>query len=174
MKTNSMKKLIIALLMIVPISLIAQAEDENFYLSDGKISWQKSYSTTKTQAEIYAYFEESDIFKVVKIEENVVVGRLKNHATNPDKTGVAGVPAIVNKTYFKGDVQIQYRAKEKDYVVSFSDLTFVGRGEMMKKKEEKPFEAQFYSSSTQKYRPGFLKSPKKVYNATFIPIFEMK
>lgn len=169
-----MRYLIVALISLFTLNIFAQAEDQNFYLVDGKISWQKSYATDKTKEEILAYFENSKIFKKVIIKNGQIVGELKPHATDPNKTGVAGVPTIVNKNKFNGQVTIRYRSKEKDYVVQFNNINFYGTGENLKKNSEKPFEEQFYSASTQKYRPGFLKSPKKVYNATFIPIFEMK
>jgi hypothetical protein len=169
-----MKYLLILISLSFSLTLFAQAEDENFYLADGKMSWQKSYPTEKTKEEIITFFENSKIFKVVKIENNQIVGILKPHAVDPNKTGVAGVPPIINKTDFKGDVVIQYRVKEKDYVVSFTSLVFVGNGEVLAKNEEQAFEEQFVSKSSGKYRPGFLVKPKTVYNTTFIPIFEIK
>ncbi len=153
--------------------VFSQAQDENFYLVEAEISWQKAYSTTKTEAQVFAYFEDSELFSVVKLEGKQLVGRLKNHATDPNKTGVAGVPAIVNKTDFKGNVSIQYRVEEKDYVVYFTNLLVVGRGDFLKKKEEQPFEQHFVSKASGKYRPGFLKKPKKVYNTTFSKLFEL-
>lgn len=169
-----MKYFIFSLILLFSLNAFSQAEDQNFYLVDGKISWQKSYLTDKSKDEILAYFENSKLFKKVIIENGQIIGKLKNHATDPNKTGVAGVPTIVNKNKFNGDVVIRYRSKEKDYIVQFTNINFFGTGENLKKNSEKPFEEQFYSASTGKYRPGFLKSPKTVYNLTFIPLFEIK
>lgn len=169
-----MKQLLIIIFLIFSLDTFSQAEDQNFYLVDAKISWQKSYPTDKSKEEVLAYFEDADIFKKATVENGQIIGKLNNYATDPNKTGVANVPDIVNKNDFKGDVVIRYRAKEKDYVVQFTNLTMVGRGDFFKKKEEQAFEVQFVSKSSGKYRPGFLKSPKEVYNTTFIPIFEMK
>ena len=169
-----MKQLLIIFLFSISLNIFSQAEDQNFYLVDAKISWQKAYSTEKTKEEVLSYFENAKIFKKVSIENGQIIAKLDNHATNPDKTGVANVPDIINKTDFTGDVVIRYRSKEKDYVVQFTNLTMVGRGDFLKKKEEQSFEKHFVSKSTGKYRLGFLRSPKEVYNATFIPIFEMK
>jgi len=173
-KYYNMKYILTIISLMITLSSFAQAEAENFYLVDGKMSWQKAYSTDKSQEEVLSYFENSKIFKVVKIENNQVVGKLKRHVVDPNKTGVAGVPPIINKTDFSGEISIQYRVKEKDYVVSFTSLVFVGNGEILGKNEEQPFEEQFVSKSSGKYRPGFLVKPKTVYNTTFIPIFEIK
>lgn len=169
-----MKQLLIIFLLSISLNIFSQAEDQNFYLVDAKISWQKAYTTDKTKDEVLSYFENSDIFKKVTVENGQIIGRLKNHATDPNKTGEANVPDVVNKTDFMGDVVIRYRSKENDYVVQFTNLTMVGRGDYLKKKQEQAFEVQFVSKSSGKYRPGFLKSPKEVYNASFSPIFEIK
>lgn len=169
-----MKYILVLITLFFALNSFAQAEAENFYLVDGKISWQKSYVTDKGKEEVLTYFENSNIFKKVVIENGQIIGKLKNHATDPNKTGESNVPDIVNKTDFIGDVVIRYRSKEKDYVVQFTSLKVVGRGDYLKKKEEQPFENHFVSKSTGKYRPGFLKSPKEVYNLTFTPIFEIK
>jgi len=169
-----MKYIITSLLILFTIQLYSQAQDENFYLSDSKISWNKAYKTDKTKEQIFEFFENSSIFKVVKIEKDMVLGRLEPHATDPKITGVAGVPEVVNKNDFKGDVNIQYRPKEKEYIVSFTNLTLVGRGDFMKKREEQSFETHYLIKGKSEYRRYFLKRPKKVYNATFTPIFEMK
>lgn len=169
-----MKYFIFSLIILFSLNTFSQAEDQNFYLVDGNIHWQKAYSTEKSKEEVLTYFENSKIFKKVILENGQIIGVLDNHSVDPNKTGVAGVPTIVNKNQFVGDVVIRYRTKEKDYVVQFTNLNFYGTGENLKKKSQKPFEEQFYSESTGKYRPGFLKSPKKVYNLTFTPIFEIK
>lgn len=169
-----MKTIFSTLLVLISFTLFSQAQDENFYLNDSKISWSKAYKTDQTKEQVFHYFEDAAIFKVVKIENDQVFGRLEPHATNPKITGVAGVPELVNKTDFTGDVNIQYRPKEKEYVVYFTNLTHVGRGDYLKKREEQSFEENFLKKGLSEYRPYFLKSPKEVYNATFSPIFEMK
>ncbi len=168
-----MRYLGLLLSLLITINVWAQAQDENFYLNDDKLTWQKAYSTDKTKDEIYNYFVESDIFDKVKIEGNLVVGKLAPHLVDEKKVGIPGVPEIIRKNDFIGDVSIEYRAKEKDYVVSFTNLQFLGRGDNLKKKEKQPFENQFVRIGYNKYRPGFLKRPKGVYNFTFTPIFEI-
>lgn len=174
LKIQSMKNMITALLLFFTIQLYSQAQDDNFYLVDGKISWHKAYKTEKTKEQVLNFFEKSDIFKKVTIENDQIYGQLNPHATNPKITGVAGVHELVNKTDFKGDVNIQYRAKEKEYVVYFTNLTQVGRGDLLKKNEEQTFEQNFLKPELSEYRPYFLRRNKTVYNKTFIPIFEMK
>lgn len=162
------------ILLLFTSNIFSQAQDQNFYLVDAKISWQKAYPTEKNKEEVLSYFENSDIFKKATNENGQIIGKLNVFSIDPNKTGEANVPDVVNKNDFTGDVSIQYRAKEKDYVVQFTNLKMVGTGEYLKKKEEQDFEVQFVSKSSGKYRPGFLKSPKKVYNTTFTPIFEIK
>ncbi|MCB0403115.1 MAG: hypothetical protein KDD41_13590 [Flavobacteriales bacterium] len=168
-----MKQLFLSLCLLVAASMFAQAEDQNFYLNDDKISWQKAYATEKSKEEVYQYFENSDIFQKVKQEGNLIIGRLNYYSVDVKKVGIVGVPQIVQKTDFTANVSISYRPEEKDYVVSLSDLVFVGRGDFLKKKEEKPLEEQFVRTGYNEYRPGFLKRPKEVYNTTISPIFEM-
>jgi hypothetical protein len=169
-----MKYIIATLLVFITLNTFSQAQDENFYLADSKISWSKAYKTDKTQEQILAFFEKSDIFKKVEIINNQLFGELNPHATNPKITGVAGVPKIVNDNDFKGNVSIQYRPKEKEYVVTFDNLMFVGRGNYFKKKEEQLFEDHFLQKDISEYRLYFLKKPKSVYNQTFDKIFMMK
>ncbi|MCW8898361.1 MAG: hypothetical protein OQJ96_11790 [Flavobacteriales bacterium] len=169
-----MKHIFLLLSLAFALNSFSQAEDENFYLNDSKITWQKAFSTKKTQAEVYAYFEKSKKFDVFKIENNQIFAKLKPHATDPKKTGVAAVPAIVNKNDFKGMVVIQYRPKEKDYLVTMTDMLLVGRGDFFKKNEEQTFEEHYLRKGVSEYRPFFVKQVKSVYNITFSTIFRMK
>jgi mRNA-degrading endonuclease YafQ of YafQ-DinJ toxin-antitoxin module len=169
-----MKYIITSTLLLLTISLFSQAQDENFYLSESKISWSKAYKTDKTKEQVFAYFEKSDLFSVFKIVNDQVFAVLNPHATNPKITGVAGVPKIVNDNDFIGDVSIVYRSKEKEYVITFEKLKFVGRGNYFKKKEEQSFEDHFLQKDISEYRLYFLKKPKTVYNQTFEKIFIMK
>jgi hypothetical protein len=169
-----MKHILLLLSLAFTLNGFSQAEDENFYLNDSKITWQKAFSTQKTQAEVYAYFEKSKKFDVFKIENNQIFAKLKPHATDPEKTGVAAVPGIVNKNDFKGMVVIQYRPKEKDYLVTMSDMLLVGRGDFFKKNEEQTFEEHYLRKDVSEYRPFFVKQVKSVYNITFSTIFRMK
>lgn len=169
-----MKYFILLLSFGFVFNSFSQAEDENFYLNDNKITWQKAFPTKKSKEEVYAYFEKSKLFDVFKIENNQIFATLKPHATDPKKTGVAAVPEVVNKNDFKGMVVIEYRAKEKDYVVTMTDMVLVGRGDFLKKHEEQTFEENYLRKGISEYRPFFVKQVKSVYNTTFLAIFEMK
>lgn len=169
-----MKFIITSTLLFLTLFLFSQAQDENFYLADSKISWNKAYKTDKTQEQVFSYFEKSDLFSEFKIINNQIFAILKPHATNPKITGVAGVHKIVNDNDFKGNVAIQYRSKEKEYVVIFDNLKFIGRGNYFKKKEEQSFEDHFLQKDISEYRLYFLKKPKSVYNQTFDKIFKME
>jgi hypothetical protein len=169
-----MKHIFLLLSLAFALNGFSQAEDENFYLNDSKITWQKAYATKKTQEEVFAYFEKSKKFDSFKIENNQIFAKLKPHATDPEKTGVAAVPVIVNKNDFKGMVVIQYRAKEKDYLVTMTDMLLVGRGDFFKKNEEQTFEDHYLRKDVSEYRPYFVKQVKSVYNTTFSAIFKMK
>ncbi len=169
-----MQYFILLLSLVFTLHVFSQAEDENFYLNDNKITWQKAFSTKKSQEEVYAYFEKSKLFDVFKIDNNQIFATLKSHSTDPKKTGVAGVPEVVNKNDFKGMVVIQYRAKEKDYMVTMTDMVLVGRGDFLKKNEEQTFEENYLRKGISEYRPFFVKQVKSVYNSTFSAIYEIK
>ncbi len=169
-----MRFTIISLFITLTLSAFSQAQDENFYLNESKISWRKAYSTEKTKEQVFTYFENSELFEKFTIENGQIYAQLKKHAIDPKATGVAGVPKIVNDNDYKGSVVIEYRAKEKEYVISFQELVFVGKGSYFKKKEEQKFEDHFLKKGVSEYRLYFLKKPKKVYNATFDKIFIMK
>ena len=154
-----MKYIIATLLVFITLNTFSQAQDENFYLADSKISWSKAYKTEQTKEAIYSYFENSDLFSSFKIVNDQIFAELKPHATNPKITGVAAVPKIVNDNDFKGNVSVQYRSKEKEYVVTFDNLLFVGRGGYFKKKEEQSFEDHFLQKGVSEYRLYFLKKP---------------
>ena len=170
----NMKLILSSILLFLSLLVFSQAQDENFYLADSKISWSKAYKTEQTQEQVYTYFENSDLFSEFKIINNQIIGVLKPHSTNPKITGVAGVHKIVNDNDFKGNVAIQYRPKEQEYVVTFDNLKFIGRGNYFKKKEEQLFEDHFLQKDIGEYRLYFLKKPKSVYNQTFDKIFMIK
>ena len=168
-----MRHLIFLLPVIISINSFGQAQDENFYLNDDKLTWQKAYATDKTKEEVFNYFMESNILDKAKIEGNIVVAKLTPQFVDEKKVGIPGVPEIIRDNDFIGDVIVDYKTKEKEYVITVSNLQFLGRGDHLKKNEKQDFEEQFVRIGYNKYRPGFLKRPKEVYNFTISPIFEM-
>lgn len=166
-----MKNLLIVVVVLTAIG--AKAQTNNFYLSDSKISWQKVYENSKTKTELMNYFTASGIFeKKFKVVVDTIFAKLKPHKTNPDKTGIASVPPVVNKTDFKGLVIIYF--KDNEYKVVFQNILLIGRGDFLKKKEEKPFEEYFVRRTKSEYAPGFLKKPRTIYDTTFNEIFKLK
>lgn len=169
-----MKYILTLILISLKLISYAQAEDQNFYLNDSKITWSKSYSTKLSKDMIFAFYTKSGLFDKIKIENGVFYATLKPLATDPKKTGVADVPEVVNKTDFKGNVVIQYREKEKEYVITIADLKIIGRGDFLKKNEEQTFEENYLKKGVSEYRPFFLRHVKPVYNNRFSEVFEMK
>lgn len=167
-----MKFLIIVFVLLSSINLKAQSESENFYLSASEISWKKVYETTKTKQELMDYFKASGLFWSTETIADTMFCKLKPQHVDETKTGVAGVPAIVNKTAFKGLVRIEL--KDKKYRVIFKNIILVGDGEILKKGEEQSFELNFLTKEFTEYRPGFLKKPNSIYNTTFSELFEIK
>lgn len=166
-----MKFLLIAFSLITSISIQAQSENENFYLSNNEVSWKKVYETTKSKQDVINYFKESGLFWSTETVADTLFCKLKAQHVDETKTGVAGVPAIVNKTAFKGLVRIEL--KDKKYRVIFSNIILVGDGEILKKGEEQTFEYNFLTKENTEYRPGFLKKPNSIYNITFSNLFEI-
>lgn len=166
-----MKFLLIAFSLITSISIQAQSENENFYLTENAVSWKKVYETTKSKQEVINYFKESGLFWSTETVADTLFCKLKAQHVDETKTGVAGVPAIVNKTAFKGLVRIEL--KDKKYRVIFSNIILVGDGEILKKGEEQSFEYNFLTKENTEYRPGFLKKPNSIYNITFSDLFEI-
>lgn len=167
-----MKFLIIVFVLLNSINLKAQSEAENFYLSAPEISWKKVYETTKTKQELIDYFKASGLFWSTETIADTMFCKLKPQHVDETKTGVAGVPAIVNKTAFKGLVRIEL--KDKKYRIVFTNIILVGDGEILKKGEEQSFELNFLTKEFTEYRPGFFKKPNTVYNTTFSTLFEIK
>lgn len=167
-----MKYLIIAFTLFTSITIHAQAESENFYLSDEKISWKKVYETSLTKQDIINYFKKSDLFWSTETVGDTLFCKLKQQRVDPTKTGVAGVPEIVNKTSYKGLVKIEL--KDKKYRIVFTNIILVGDGEIVKKGEEQTLELNFLTKENTEYRPGFLKKPNTIYNITFTDLFEIK
>ncbi|MCB0381442.1 MAG: hypothetical protein KDD24_09315 [Flavobacteriales bacterium] len=166
-----MKYLLIAFSLITSISIQAQSENENFYLAENALSWKKVYETTKSKQDVINYFKESGLFWSTETVADTLFCKLKAQHVDETKTGVAGVPAIVNKTAFKGLVRIEL--KDKKYRVIFSNIILVGDGEILKKGEEQTFEYNFLTKENTEYRPGFLKKPNSIYNITFSDLFEI-
>lgn len=166
-----MKYLVIITVLLSSINLKAQSETENFYLSVPEISWKKVYETTKTKQELMDYFKASGLFWSTETIADTMFCKLKPQHVDETKTGVAGVPAIVNKTAFKGLVRIEL--KDKKYRVILSNIILVGDGEILKKGEEQTFEFNFLTKENTEYRPGFLKKPNSIYNITFSDLFEI-
>jgi len=166
-----MKNLLIAFTLLTTIAVQAQSESENFYLAENAVSWKKVYETTKSKQEVINYFKESGLFWSTETVADTLFCKLKAQHVDETKTGVAGVPAIVNKTAFKGLVRIEL--KDKKYRVIFSNIILVGDGEILKKGEEQTFEYNFLTKENTEYRPGFLKKPNSIYNITFSDLFEI-
>jgi len=164
----------LVIFILSTIQTFSQAEDQNFILSDSKIIWQKVYKTNKSKDELIKYFKESEIFSLFKVENNQIIAQLKPHHTDPKKTGVAGVPPLINKTDFIGLVVIDFKEKEKMYRVTFSNINIVGKGELLSKGEKQTFEENFLRKGVSAYRPFFLVKPCKIYNTTFTEIFTIK
>ncbi len=167
-----MKYLIIVITVLISLKSNGQAEDQNFILNGPNIIWQKVYETKKNKEELITYFKESDIFWFVKTESDTIFTKLKPQKINPVKTGVAGIPPIVNKTTFKGLVKIEL--KDKKYRVTMSNILLIGDGEILKKGEEQTFEENYLNKDKTAYRPFFLKKPKAVYNIHFNELFEIE
>lgn len=167
-----MKYLIITLTLIASLTVKAQSESENFYLSSPEISWKKVYETTKIKEELITYFKASDLFWSTETIGDTIFAKLKPQKVDQTKTGVAGVPPIVNKTDYKGAVRIELR--DKKYRVIFKNIILIGNGEILKKGEEQTFEFNFLTKEDTEYRPGFLKKPNTIYNITFTNLFEIK
>jgi len=165
-----MKNLLIIITLFIAIG--AKAQGPNFSLSNSKITWKKVYETTKTKTEIIKHYEASGIFSKFEVIEDTIFAILTPHKTDPDKTGTAGVPTYINKTDFKGKVIIQL--KDGKYRVIFNEIILIGRGDFLKKKEEKPFEEYTVRRDKSQYTPGFLKKPSRIYDATFNEIFLIK
>ncbi len=167
-----MKHLLVITILFCSIILKAQSEAENFYLSAPEMSWKKIYETNKTKQELISYFKSSELFWSTETIGDTVFAKLKPQQVDPTKTGVAGVPEIVNKTAFKGLVRIE--VKDKKYRIIFKKIMLVGNGEILKKGEEQTFESNFLTKENTEYRPGFLKKPNTIYNITFSNLFEIK
>ena len=165
-----MKNLLIVFTLFTVIGVKAQSP--NFSLSNSKITWKNVYETSKTKAEVVNYFETSGIFSKFEVVADTIYAILTPHKTDPDKTGVASVPEVVNKTNFKGKVIIHLKAGK--YRVTFEKITLIGRGDFLKKKEEKPLEEYFVKRTESKYTPGFLKKPNRIYDTTFSEVFLIK
>lgn len=166
-----MKNLLIVITLLITVAVQAQSENENFYLAENAVSWKKVYETTKSKQEVINYFKESGLFWSTETVADTLFCKLKAQHVDETKTGVAGVPSIVNKTAFKGLVRIEL--KDKKYRVIFSNIILVGDGEILKKGEEQSFEYNFLTKENTEYRPGFLKKPNSIYNITFSDLFEI-
>jgi hypothetical protein len=167
-----MKYLLIFILATSTLVAKAQAESENFYLSEGKISWKKVYETTLSKEDVIKFYKASGLFWSTETVADTLFCKLKQQRVDPSKTGVAGVPEIVNKTSFKGLVRIEL--KDKKYRIVFTDIVLVGDGEILKKGEEQTLEFNFLTKENTEYRPGFLKKPNTIYNTTFTELFQIK
>lgn len=167
-----MKYLIVVISLFIATNSNAQAEDANFLLKNFEISWQKVYDAKMTKEEIITYFKASDKFWLIEVVNDTIFTKLKPQKIDPAKTGVAGVPVIVNKTSFKGLVIIEL--KEKKYRVTLKNIVLIGDGELLKKGEEQTFEQNYLNKELIAYRPFFLKGPKEIYNLHFNNIFEIE
>lgn len=167
-----MKYLIVITSIVLSLNGFGQAEDQNFTLSESTIIWQKVYETEKTKDELINYFKESGLFWTTETKGDQLIGKLKHQKIDPDKTGVAGVPPIVNKTDYKALVIIDL--KEKKYRVTMQNIVLIGDGEVLKKGEEQSFETTYLNKELTAYRPFFLKKPSEVYNITFNTLFEIE
>ena len=161
-----MKYLLIALTAIISLTINAQ---ENFHLTSGEVTWEKVYETTKTKEQVIAHFEQSKLFKLFKVEEGKVFATLKPHPIDVDRTGIAGVPEILRKTDFAGDILIRF--KDNKYRITFTKIVLVGHGDVLKKGARQPFEKHYVNKDGKDYRKYFVKKPRTIYNNHFNELF---
>jgi len=167
-----MKYIIATILFISSYNINAQKEEDSFQLSNYQITWQKVYETPKTKGELLTYFEEYNKFTAIRIIADTILAKLQPQEIDVTVFGVVGVPVLVNKCKYKGDVRIEIR--DEKYRVTFSHLELIGDGEVLKKNETQTFEENFVRKDVSEYRPFFTKKPKDVYNHFFNTVFEIK
>jgi hypothetical protein len=167
-----MKYLIIAIALITTINLNAQ--DDYFSLTEEKVIWQKVYETKKSKEELIAHFENSELFRVVKVEEDQIFATLKPQAIDKDDKEIAGTlpPQLTVKTNYTGTVIIGL--KDDKYRVTFNDIFLVGNGELIKKGETQPFEKHYVNKDGKAFRNSFKKKPSVIYNAAFNNTFQLE
>ena len=166
-----MKYLIVVLSLLIVRNSDARAEDANFLLNKSEVVWQKVYDTKMTKQELITYFKASEKFWLVQVVADTIFTKLKPQKIDPVKTGVAGVPPIVNKTEYKGVVRIEL--KENKYRITLKNIVLIGDGEILKKGEEQTFEQNYLNKEQTEYRPFFLKRPKEIYNIHFNELFQI-
>jgi hypothetical protein len=167
-----MKLTFIIISIFFTLNVFAQAEGANFFLNGSEISWQKVYDAKMTKDELITYFKNFDKFWHVEVVADTIITKLKPQKVDPVKTGVAGIPPLVNKTAYKGLIRIEL--KEKKYRITLKNIILIGDGEILKKGAEQTFEQNFLNKDKTAFRPYFLKKPKTVYNVTFNEIFQIK
>jgi hypothetical protein len=167
-----MKYLIIAIALLTTINL--KAQEDHFSLTEGKGNWQKVYETKKSKEELIAHFENSELFKRVKVEEDKIMATLKPQAIDKDDKAIAGSlpPPLTVKANYAGTVII--RLKDNKYRVTFSDILLVGNGELIKKGEKQTFEKHYVNKDGKAFRNSFQKKPSVIYNAAFSRIFQLE
>tara|TARA_B100000809_G_scaffold139329_2_gene136966 strand:- start:9283 stop:9804 length:522 start_codon:yes stop_codon:yes gene_type:complete len=166
-----MKYIIIAITLITTLNLSAQ---DNFVLTEGKVTWQKVYETKKSKEELISYFKSSGLFKLFRVEDEQVIATLRPQVIDKDDKKIAGTlpPALTVKANYAGTVIIGL--KDYKYRVTYKDILIVGNGELIKKGEKQPFEQHYVNKDGKAFRISFNKKPKTIYNAAFNQTFEMK
>ena len=167
-----MRYLIIAIALITSVTLNAQ--NDQFFLSEGKVTWQKVYETTKTKEELITYFKNSGLFKNFKAEEDNIFASLKRQSIDKEDREIAGTlpPPLTVKANYAGTVIIGL--KDNKYRVTFKEILVVGNGELIKKGEKQPFEQHYVNKDGKDFRISFNKKSRVIYNAAFSAIFKLE
>ncbi len=166
-----MKYIIIAIAFITTLNLSAQ---DNFSLTEGKVTWQKVYETKKSKEDIISYFKSSGLFKLFRVEDEKIIATLRPQSIDKDDKKIAGTlpPPLTVKANYAGTVVISL--KDDKYRVTYQEILIVGNGELIKKGQKQPFEQHYVNKDGKAFRISFNKKPKTIYNAAFNQTFEME
>ena len=171
-KKTPMKYLILTIALITTINLSAQ--NDYFSLTEGKVTWQKVYESTKSKEELIAHFKNSKLFKGFKVEDEKIFATLVPKSIDKDDKEIAGTlpPPLTVKANYTGTVIIGFKADK--YRITFMDILLVGNGELIKKGEEQPFEKHYVNKDGNAFRISFKKKPSVIYNAAFSTTFQLE
>lgn len=172
-----MKNLIVLASLLVGFSLSSQAQNQshNFYLENGKIIWQKIFTTKLNFEQLVVQIKESGILKNTENIQGKIIGQTK--LINPDFKGAgfrsSSVPILVLRYNLDGIAIIEF--KKGKYRVTLKDLNLTDKyNNLYSRKGGTPIEKMVLKSGKNEFRKYFTKSPSKIFDYTFSKLFNFQ
>lgn len=169
-KIAMIKNIILITTLFFSYSATAQEQPtHSFKIENGRLIWQKVYTSGTTPADIVAAIRDKGVVKDIEFNDNLLTGTL----SCPTKVKDAGFSPMNVPIYTRYDVTgtVSVQFKDGRYRVSLRNIVIVS--DQVHDLLDPTTELDQFALKKDKsaFKPGFLKAPCAIYEYTFNEVF---